>query len=195
MNVTRLIITSGIPVVLFMSLLLIMNRACSQDTGSLTSQNSSSASFLQKAIAGFTKTGTQETRLNNVIDFTANGAKAATGSRENTGYGSAVYKDGKWVKQVGLTDTLIDTSVSRQHRATAAMLNAFRYYKNNESVTENDLFINQSQDKLYSYNDRLFVKPGEVGDTALFSVTSVLAMRGWCLSLWRRCTCSRALVH
>ena len=54
-----------------------------------------------------------------------------------------------------------------------------------ESVTENDLFINQSQDKLYSYNDRLFVKPGEVGDTALFQRNLGIGNAGWCLSLWR----------
>ncbi|HNP22130.1 MAG TPA: cache domain-containing protein [Panacibacter sp.] len=168
MNVTRLIITSGIPVVLFYVTSFNYEQGLLTRYRQLDFAEQLISKFSSKAIAGFTKTGTQETRLNNVIDFTANGAKAATGSRENTGYGSAVYKDGKWVKQVGLTDTLIDTSVSRQHRATAAMLNAFRYYKNNESVTENDLFINQSQDKLYSYNDRLFVKPGEVGDTALF---------------------------
>lgn len=171
MNVTRLVITSGIPVVLFYVTSFNYEQGLLTRYRQLDFAEQLIKKFSSKNLADFQKTNASDPRLYRVIDFGSSDSSTATliaRSKNTASYLPGVYKDGKWIQQVGLNDTIIDTKVSPQHEATAFMLNSFRYYKNNESIAENDLYANQSHDKLYNYNDGLVVKPRQFDKASVF---------------------------
>jgi hypothetical protein len=127
MSITRLILTSGIPVIFFYT----------------TSYNYEQNLLARYRLLDFTKRLVEKFPSIDKEKFLLNPKD----------YKNAIYIDHTWVHDIRAIDNPVIKPFSNEDNKTAEILNVFRYTENNDSDSqENDLYSSASADSSFLYN-------------------------------------------
>ncbi len=128
MALTRMIITSGMPVVFFY-------------VSSYNYEQNMNARYRQLQYANQLLEKLNDTAINNI--------------QKNKSYNKGFYYDGAWIKDVGLTNNATAIKETREDRITAKVLGGFRVAFTDIAVNNDKFYKAQSTDSSFFYNQLL----------------------------------------
>lgn len=167
MNTTRLVLTSGIPVLFFYVTSFnyeqkIITRYRQVDFASQLIKKFPSVEKAKAPGTGFDLIDTL-----NTFDFF--NTKSTKPKDSLSKFKKGIYTNNKWITGIGLSNHRDSINLSQQDVATIKILNLFRLYKNDESLLENNLYKQTSDDELFSFSQPIVAVPGKTGGNDIFS--------------------------